>query len=68
MLGERYYAGNGAPQSYGQALKWIRKAAENGVVNAQFSLAGMYYDGRGVSKNYEEAVNCLRLSQTLVYL
>ena len=33
-----YYYGRGVPQDYGEALKWYRKAAEQGHVNAQYKI------------------------------
>lgn len=38
-----------------QAAIWIRKAAEQGVAEAQLFLASMYEDGVGVEKNLNEA-------------
>jgi TPR repeat protein len=35
---------------------WYRRAAESGNANAQNNLARMYEDGRGVPKDYSEAV------------
>ena len=33
------------------AVKWYRKAAEQGYARAQFSLGAMYANGRGVPRN-----------------
>ena len=38
-----------------KAVKWFRKAAERGIPEACYALGGMYYDGRGVSQDYEES-------------
>ena len=38
------------------AVKWFRKAAEQGHARAQFNLGWMYDNGRGVSKDESEAV------------
>ena len=46
----------GATQDYGEAIKWYRKAAEQGYATAQLNLAGMYFRGHGVSQDYGEAV------------
>jgi len=40
--------GQGVPQSYPEAVKWYRLAADHGNAHAQFNLSNMYYDGRGV--------------------
>ncbi len=37
------------------ARKWYRLAAEQGHVEAQFSLGTMYAEGEGVTQNYAEA-------------
>lgn len=50
-VGLMYYRGEGVVQDYGQAVSWLRKAAEQGNPDAQANLAIMYTDGMGVSKN-----------------
>ena len=55
-LGLCYYDGEGVPQNYTEAVRWTRKAAEQGDVIAQKNL-GVFYDrGDGVPQNYAEAV------------
>jgi TPR repeat protein len=52
LLGEVYYrAGN-----YGEALKWLRKSAEQGYSFGQYNLGVMYLEGSGVAKNESESV------------
>jgi len=34
ILGARYASGNGVPQDHGEAAKWYRKAAEQGIALA----------------------------------
>lgn len=51
-----YYAGEGVPQNYGEAVEWYRKAAEQGYAEAQNMLGICYYYGNGVEQNYEESV------------
>jgi TPR repeat protein len=46
----------GVPQDYVEAVKWYRKAAEQGDANGQVMLGLMYDLGRGVSLNPAEAV------------
>jgi uncharacterized protein len=48
------------PQDYGEAVKWFRKAADQGNPFAQIKLAEMYSDGRGVPQDYGEAVKWFR--------
>jgi len=43
------------PQDYKEAVKWYRKAAEQGHAYAQSNLGGMYYNGEGVVRDYETA-------------
>jgi uncharacterized protein len=46
-----YYNGEGVPQDYKAAVKWYRKAAEQGDASAQYNLGLMYYNGEGVPPN-----------------
>ena len=41
---------------YDKAFYWIKKAAEQGDVQAQFNLAICYYNGQGVSKDLKQAI------------
>jgi len=59
MLGDMYEYGKGAPKDYMKAVKWFRKAAEQGNANAQFDLGVMYFNGQGVPKNHTEAAKWL---------
>ena len=43
-------------KDYSEAVKWYRKAAEQGSARAQCYLGECYYYGRGVSQDYSEAV------------
>jgi len=40
---------------YGDALKYLTKAAEFGNVDAHYHLGNIYYEGRGVEKDEEKA-------------
>ncbi len=55
-----YDKGEGAQQNYTEAVKWFRKAAEQGHVKAQRMLGLRYATGKGVPKNYTEAVKWFR--------
>ena len=48
LLGSIYDYGQGVPQSNQEAVKWYRKAADQGNAQAQFSL-GVMYDKGGAS-------------------
>ena len=50
--GVRYYN----EKNYAEAVKWHRKAAEQGHADAQNYLGFCYHQGRGVELNHEEAV------------
>ena len=48
------------PQSDKKAVKWVRKAAEQGNAHAQSNLGVMYYDGQGVPTSHQESVKWCR--------
>ena len=54
-LGVMYYEGQGVPQNYAEAVKWLRKAAAQNDASAQRHLAFCYANGRGVVKDEAEA-------------
>ncbi len=60
LVGWMYEKGNGVSQDYAKAVKWYRKAAEQGDAEGQFNLGIMYYNGQGVSQDYAEAVKWYR--------
>ncbi len=55
--GLRYYEGVGVTKDYAEALKWYRKAANQGHSLAQYDIGSMYYNGEGVNKDVAEALN-----------
>lgn len=55
-----YVKGAGVPKSDVEAIKWFRKAADQGFADAQFKLGRMYYKGEGVPKDDMEAVKWMR--------
>ena len=61
-LGIAYAYGEGVEQDYFEAVKWYRKAAEQGYAFAQYFLGMVYENGEGVSQNYKEAVKWYRLA------
>jgi uncharacterized protein len=51
-----YDFGDGVPQNYEQAAAWYRKAAEQGLADAQNNLGSMYAKGQGVPQDYEQSI------------
>ncbi len=49
-----YYNGHGVSKDESEAVKWIRRAADQGDAEAQFELGGMYSIGAGVPQDYAE--------------
>ncbi|MBI5252019.1 MAG: SEL1-like repeat protein, partial [Desulfomonile tiedjei] len=66
-LGDLYFYGRGVPTDYTEAVKWYRKAADQGYARAQADLGDMYYSGKGVPKNYEQALEWYRRSAAQGY-
>ena len=54
-LGFMYANGEGVPKNDAEAMKWYRKAAQQGDVMAQVNLGVMYGTGKGVPMNYVKA-------------
>jgi len=50
------------PKDFTEAVKWYRKAAANGLKEAQFKLGTCYADGKGVSKDLIESYAYLNLA------
>ena len=55
-----YYGRNGCRREYAEAVKWYRKAAEQGHAQAQCDLGWMYDNGHGVPKDCTEAMKWFR--------
>ncbi|MBO7224189.1 MAG: sel1 repeat family protein, partial [Kiritimatiellae bacterium] len=55
-----YYNGLGVQQDYAEAVKWFRKAAEQGHAGAQYRLGICYGKGLGVPQDHEEAAKWVR--------
>ena len=49
-----------SPEDYAQALDWYRRAAAQGLAEAQSNLGVMYEDGLGIAKDYAKAVASYR--------
>ncbi len=69
ILGVMYDDGDGVPENDAEAVKWYRKAADQGFAPGQvalgvmFLLGGMYDDGEGVPENYVLAHMWLNLAR-----
>ena len=46
-----YDNGEGIPENDAEAVKWYRKAADQGYAKAQYNLGVMYCSGDGVPEN-----------------
>ena len=47
-------------ENYNEAVRWYRKAAEQGHAQAQVNLGALYYKGLGVGQDYTEAAKWYR--------
>lgn len=55
-LGSMYFTGDGTPRNDAEALKWIRRAADQGNIHALINLALAYREGAiGVQRDLAEA-------------
>ena len=61
-LGEIYEQGCGVPVNLKKAILWWREAAKNGDSLALSHLGDLYYDGRGVTQDYSEALRFYKKS------
>ena len=57
-----YDNGQGVPQDFQKAFKWISLPAEKGDAKAQFFLGCMYEDGQGVTQDYKQAIKWYTLA------
>ena len=53
-------SGQGVAQDYAEAVKWWSLAADQGIPEAQFSLAMCYAKGHGVPRSDENAIMLLK--------
>jgi uncharacterized protein len=61
-LGWMFSTGNGVPQNFYEAAKWLYRAATRGNGNAQFALGMLYNKGEGVPRDYVLSYVWLNLS------
>jgi uncharacterized protein len=57
-----YDMGRGVPQDYVEAMKWYRRAADQGDALAQNNLGLLDFNGNGVPQNYIQAHMWLSLA------
>ena len=55
-----YANGQGVKQDYAEAVRWYRKAAEQGHAGGQCNLGVMYENGRVLKQDHAEAVRWYR--------
>lgn len=60
MLGDKFYSGKFVAQDFGMAAQCYHEAAEWGIKQAQYNLAGCYELGLGVEQNLGEAMKWYR--------
>jgi TPR repeat protein len=54
-MGVLYRNGKGVGLDYPEAVKWLKKASDQGVADAQIELAGCFSKGQGVKTSNAEA-------------
>jgi TPR repeat protein len=60
-VGVAFMTGEGVEKDFKQAVKWFEKAIdEKNVIRAVLNLSKMYYEGYGVEKNVEKAIEILQ--------
>ena len=54
-----YLAGHWVEKDEAQAIRWLRKSAEQGDPEAQYQIGNLYRTGEGLEKNEAEAAKWL---------
>ena len=67
-LAALYADGLGVPRDYAEALKWFRRAADQGNARAQFNIGTIYFYGQGVPQAHADAVKWFRLAADQRYV
>jgi hypothetical protein len=58
-----FYGGSmGSPKDDAEAIKWYRKAADQGNAAAQYAVGSAYFSGRGVPQDFDLAHMWLNLA------
>jgi TPR repeat protein len=55
-----YFKGKGVAQDHMEAARWTRKAADQGLAEAQSNLGDMYFKSKGVAQDHMEAARWTR--------
>ena len=66
-IGKLYAAELGTEQDYEEAAQWLEKSADAGYKYAQYALAGLYRDGKGVERDYAAARELYAKAVTFPY-
>jgi hypothetical protein len=67
QIGLAFYLGRfGLATNYMEAAKWIRKAAEQNLAQAQFNLGACYANGQGVAQDVIDAYAWLSLASKTI--
>ena len=57
----QYLYNSGLKEDQNKGLDYLKKAAQQGNINAEYSLGWLYYNGgNGIEKNYEEALKLFK--------
>jgi TPR repeat protein len=62
VIGLAYESGTGVSRDPAEAVRWYRRAADQGHATARFRLAVAFSEGRGVAKDDAECVRWARLA------
>ena len=55
MVGDFHQKGRAVAANLADAARWYRRAADGDDIRGQFQLAQLYFDGRGVDRDYVSA-------------
>ena len=67
-IGLLHKQGMGVPQNDIEALRWYRKAAENGSTDAKYNIGKCYYYGRGVEIDLKEAAHWFEVTANVGFV
>ena len=67
LIGKLHTAGLGTAQDYEEAARWLEKSADAGYKHAQYTLAGLYRDGKGVEQDYAAALELYTKASSFPY-
>lgn len=60
LLGSHFASGRHGVRDDSEAVRWFRRAAGDGLAEAQYNLGVMYASGRGVPRDFAEAARWYR--------